>query len=118
LANVKDEWWHTSEDGRRIGWIWPEDFEAILEARYGHRKWIKGFCEDFGYSRSTVDRWKLGQEPIPKHVAQILEMISAMTARKIPLEKIQADWLPLSPNTSKGRKPTSEDRIREMVNKL
>lgn len=94
MAFTKEDWWHTDKDGRRIGWLWPEDMEAILESFYGERKWVNAFSQAFGFSRSTVDRWRDGTTPIPKHVAQIVNMLGTMKVRGLPLDEVQADWLP------------------------
>lgn len=91
------KWWLEHTDGRRIGWLWPEDLEAILEIHYGKRKWVNGFAEDFGLSRSTVDRWREGKVPIPKHVAQIVTMMASLKSRDIPMSPIEAAWLPSEP---------------------
>ncbi|QGH74987.1 hypothetical protein MAL1_00241 [Bacteriophage DSS3_MAL1] len=94
MAYTKEEWWHTDKEGRRIGWLWPEDFEAILESFYGERKWVNGFSQQFGFARSTVDRWRDGKTPIPKHVAHIVNMLGTHKVRNLPLTEIEANWLP------------------------
>jgi hypothetical protein len=94
MAYTKEEWWHKDKEGRRIGWLWPEDMEAILESAYGPRKWVNTFSQKFGFARSTVDRWRDGSTPIPKHVAMIVNMISSNNVRGIPTPDIEADWLP------------------------
>ena len=91
MANIKNEFWYTDREGRRIGWLWPEDMATILEGFYGQRRWVKGFIKDFGYSRSQVDRWKDGRNPIPKDVAQIINMLGTMRVRGIPLSPIQVN---------------------------
>lgn len=94
MAFVKDEWWYTDKTGARVGWLWAEDMSSILESYYGDRKWVKQFCKDYGFARSTVDRWKDGSTPIPKHVAQIVNMLGTFKVRGIPLAPIEAPWLP------------------------
>lgn len=94
MAFVKEEWWYTDKEGRRIGWLYPEDFEAILESFYGPRKWVNQFSSDFGFSRSAVDRWRDASVPIPKHVAQIVNMIGTHKVRGLPLTPVEAPWLP------------------------
>ena len=94
MAFTKDEWWIVDSTGRRIGWLYPEDMAVILESFYGHRKWVNQFAADYGFSRSSVDRWKDGRTPIPKHVAMILNMLSTLKVRKIPMSPIEAPWLP------------------------
>lgn len=95
MAFTKTEWWITNARGQRIGYLYPEDFAAILESFYGERKWVVRFAADFGFSRSAVDRWKDGKNPIPRHVAMILNMLSAMKNRKIPISPVDAPWLPV-----------------------
>lgn len=94
MAYVKEEWWHTDGEGRRIGWLWPEDMEAILESFYGPRKWVNAFSQEFGFARSTVDRWRDGKTPIPKHVAHIIQMLGTLKVRELPLTPVEASWLP------------------------
>jgi hypothetical protein len=60
--------------GRRIGHMWPEDFEAYLKATYGDG-WIATFCRYAGMSRDTIDLYRKGTLPIPKHIAQLVLMI-------------------------------------------
>lgn len=106
MAYRKKDWWHVDADGRRIGWLWPEDIAAILEGFYGPKKWVNGFCAHFGYSRSTVDRWVDGTNPIPKDTAQIINMLGTFKIRNIPFSDIEAGWLP--PETT-GKAVSSDD---------
>lgn len=99
MAFVKEEWWIVDGNGRRIGFLYPEDMAMILESYYGNRKWVNQFAEDFGHSRSAVDRWKDGKTPIPKHVAMTLNLLSAMKTRGIPITPVDAPWLPESTRT-------------------
>lgn len=94
MAFVKEQWWHVAEDGRKIGYLWPEDFEAILESFYGARKWVNKFSDDFNYHRSTVDRWRKGTTPIPKHVAMEVSMLNSLKLRGVALTPVDAEWLP------------------------
>lgn len=94
MAYVKEQWWLEDKEGRRIGWLWPEDMEAILESFFGERKWVNAFSTEFGFARSTVDRWRDGTTPIPKHVAQIINMLGTLKVRKLPLTPVEAPWLP------------------------
>lgn len=57
--------------GRRIGHMWPEDFEAYLKASFGDG-WIAAFARYAGMSRDTLDLYRKGQLPIPKHIAQLV----------------------------------------------
>lgn len=95
MAFTKEDWWHTDKTGRRIGWMWPEDFVSILESFYGEKRWVHSFSYECGFARSTIDRWKEGTMPIPKHVALIVRLLgdrkNAGGANDID---IKAPWLP------------------------
>ncbi len=88
------EWWHTDEEGRRIGYLWPEEFSAILESWYGERLWVNAVCEEFDLSRSQVDRYRHGQAPIPKIIAMVVQMIADCDLRGAPMPVVSAHWLP------------------------
>jgi len=57
--------------GRRIGHMWPEDLEAYLKATFGDG-WIASFARYAGMSRDTLDLYRRGHLPIPKHIAQLV----------------------------------------------
>lgn len=59
---------------RRIGHMWPEDFEALLKASFGHG-WIAQFSRYAGMSRDTIDMYRKGKLPIPKHIAVLVILI-------------------------------------------
>lgn len=94
MAFTKEDWWIVDSQGRRIGYLHPEDFAAILESFFG-RRWVTKFAEEFGFSRSAVDRWKDGRTPIPKHIAAALSMMSSLKLRNIALQPVEAPWLPV-----------------------
>lgn len=94
MANVKDEWWMVDAEGRRIGWLYPEDLSAILEAHYDTPRWVTMFSKQFGLSRSTVDRWKDGHTPIPKNIAYLVLMMGQLRNNGIALPDMDAPWLP------------------------
>ena len=94
MAYNKEKWWHEDKQGRKIGWLWPEDFSAILESFYGERVWAKRFGEDFGYHRATIDRYRNGRTPLPKNVAMEVQMLGTLKVREIALSPVDADWLP------------------------
>jgi len=102
MAFTKDDWWIVDSTGRRIGYLYPEDFAGILESFYGHRRWVTQFAKDFGFSRSAVDRWKDGRTPIPLHIAQLMNMLSTHKTRGLPLTPVDAPWLPVRSGTGEG----------------
>lgn len=108
MAFTKEDWWHVDGEGRRIGYLWPEDMEAILESFYGERKWVNAFSEKFGFSRSTVDRWRDGTNPIPKHVAMIVNMIGTHNVRNLTLDDIEAPWLPVEKKKAEAADAASD----------
>jgi hypothetical protein len=73
------EWWHVDKQGRKIGYMWPEDFHSILDSVWGHRKGAAGFVEYSGWKRTTVDDWCKGRAPVPKHAAQLALLIQRLT---------------------------------------
>lgn len=82
---------------RRIGHMWPEDFEAILEATFGKR-WIMHFARYAGMSRDTIGFYKRGVFPIPKYIAELVMLTrwyqmntpKLRVRRRVPVE---APWL-------------------------
>ena len=111
MAYTKEAWWHVDSEGRRIGWMYPEDLVSILESFYGERRWVNAFSHEFGFARSTVDRWKEGETPIPKHVAHIIQMMGTLKVRNIPLSPIDAPWLPAGEGAN-ASKPDAADAAR------
>ena len=61
------------QNHRRIGHMWPEDFEAKLRAAFG-RGWIADFSRYAGLSRDTIDLYRNGSLPIPKQTAQLVNL--------------------------------------------
>lgn len=95
MAFVGEDWWYEDKDGRRIGWLYPEDFTSIVQSFYGgNRRWAKMFARDCGLSYSQVDRWRNGGMPIPKYIAVLVSMRATMTNAKIPYTPVEAPYLP------------------------
>ena len=83
--------------GRRIGWMWPEDFEAYLTASFG-KHWVAEFARYAGMSRDTIGFYKKGVLPIPKHIAQLVLMVRwyKMNTPKLRVRRkveLTAPWL-------------------------
>ena len=92
MANAK-LWWYTDPDGRRIGWMDPDDFELILSSYYGDENWVNRFTEQFGITKPTIYRYMKGAVPVPKDVAMIVLMLEKYGPKEdlpVPI----APWLP------------------------
>lgn len=105
MAFVKDQWWLVDDSGRKIGWLWPEDFEAILESHFGPRAWVDSFALYAGIHRSQIDRYRHGKTPIPKHISVLVSQMASLRNSGVPLTEIQAPWLPET-TSKKGRQGT------------
>ena len=114
MAFTKEDWWMVDAKGRKIGWLFPEDFESILESVYGPRLWMKAFAEDYGFTYTTILRWKDGTNAIPKSVAQIVSMRNSMKLRGVALHALDAEWLPYGEGANaRHREPV--DAVMEEV---
>lgn len=82
MAHKDPEWWHTDSKGRRIGWMWPEDFKVAIDAIWGHRKGIAGFARYAGLGRTTVEYYANGQAAIPKHIALLITAMQMLVPEK------------------------------------
>jgi hypothetical protein len=117
MAFTTDKWWHTDQQGREIGWLWPEDFSTILESFHGERKWVYKFMYEFGFSRAQIDRWAKGKAPIPKHVAMIVSMLGTFKNHKLPLSSIEAPWLPEVYGANARLGPPPQKKEKETIEK-
>ena len=109
------EWWYVDNQGRKIGWIWPEDLLAVLESIWGRRKGIGGFADYAGFTRTAVEQWCNGRSPVSKHVALLVELMQREViarqrtdrnkhpSRKLP--KVDASWLPGNEKKVLARNP-------------
>jgi hypothetical protein len=97
------DWWHTDENGQRIGYMEPTEFEAILSAYYdADRTWAKRFAEQFGFTAAAIYRYAQGNLPIPKHVALIVAMMVKLgSINEVP--KLDTPWLPDEAEMEKRR---------------
>lgn len=90
--SIKDQF------GRRIGHMWPEDFEANLKAIYGDQ-WSSKFARYAGLSRDIIYLYRIGRMPIPKHIAQLVRLLRFYSTRRPwklteRLDELEPDWLP------------------------
>lgn len=89
---------------RRIGHMWPEDYEAILRTVFG-KSWVKDFARYAGMSRDQVDKYRHGENPIPKIVALMVTMLYETAQRqrgrdKTKFVELDTFWLDEIPNPS------------------
>lgn len=97
------------QNQRRIGFMWPEDFEALNAASFG-TGWIAKFSRYAGMSRDTVDLYRRGRLPIPKYIAQLVLHIrwEHMNRPKLRIKRkpdLDPYWL--------GKKPRRKSRRRQ-----
>jgi len=83
VGRKNPEWWHVDNQGRKIGYMWPEDMLIAIESIWGHRKGIEGFSRYAGFNRTTVEHWCRGLKPVPRHVALLV----------LSLEKLVHRWV-------------------------
>lgn len=84
------------KDHRRIGHMWPEDFESILKAIYGFG-WVATFARYAGLSRDTIDLYRKGSLPIPRHIAQLVTLLRWVDNRRkkrSAFPSVDPFWLP------------------------
>lgn len=86
-------WWFVNENGQRIGFMDPIEFESILAGYYGDKVWVRLFSEDFGFSCPTIYRWNQGLTPIPRNVAMCVLMLAKLGGPK-KLPTLNTPWLP------------------------
>ena len=102
-GDQRQNWWHVDRNGRKIGWLWPEDMLSMIESIWGYRQGIGGFARYAGLHRVTVEQYCNGKRAIPKHIALLVLSLSkimmddrahmkAYPWRSLP--RIEADWLP------------------------
>lgn len=105
-ARKSPVWWFVDANGRKIGYMWPEDMLAAIESIWGYRQGIGGFARYAGLHRVTIEQYCNGKRAIPKHIALMVTcltqiMLEAKAHHKAhpwrSLPKVEADWLPLDP---------------------
>jgi len=108
------EWWHTDVRGRKIGWLWPEDLLAIIDSIWGKRKGIGGFARYAGLHRNTVERWCRGENPVPREIALLIELMQREVISRVSghnrnphqhLPSADAPWLKESQDKGLARMP-------------
>ena len=100
VGRKNPEWWHVDSQGRKIGYMWPEDLLTVIESIWGHRKGIEGFSRYAGFSRTTVEYWCNGTRAVPRHAALLA----------LSLEKLVHRWV--DPN-DRHRAPTMLSHRRD-----
>ena len=97
-------WDFTDANGRRIGWMTPERFRAIVSGYYrGERYWVKHFADEFGYTAPSVYRWINGETPIKRDLAMLVTLMAKLKpGEKLP--ELQAPWLPEETRAAVARK--------------
>lgn len=75
------DWEYIDSHGRKIGFMWPEDFGAALDYCWGYQKGIKGFAEYCGFNYETIRRYAAGDSPIPRHVAILAQSLVSLIPR-------------------------------------
>lgn len=100
----QSDWYLTTQQGKKVGYIWPSDLLILLESVWGERKGIKNFALWAGFDRKTVERWCNGTTPTPRYAALLAHLVEercivAQEGKPNPrpwehLPVIEADWLP------------------------
>ena len=90
-------WWHTDPEGQRIGYMHPNEFDALLALVYPKGNPRQHFAEDMGLNTATVVRYATGVNPIPRYMAVMVLMIAGREDPTAPLPPVVAPWL----NTTK-----------------
>lgn len=99
VARKNPDWWHVDSQGRKIGYMWPEDMLTAIESIWGYRKGIEGFSRYAGFNRTSVEKWCRGVSPIPRHVAIMV----------LTLEKLVHRWVRNDPH----RRATHRSHTRD-----
>lgn len=99
----RGNWWFVDNQGRKIGWMWPEDMLSMIESIWGHRQGIGGFARYAGMHRVTVEQYCNGKRAIPKHIALLVTALAKIMIDEKGHQKahpwrvlpgIEAGWLP------------------------
>lgn len=97
------DWWFVDRSGRKIGYMWPEDFRSIIDSIWGHKQSVPMFAQYAGFTTKTVYDWCRGDVAIPKDVAQLVTCMQVIILDRGAHKKaypwrdlppLEADWLP------------------------
>lgn len=105
MSRRKDIWWHVDSAGRKVGWMWPEDYVTILASIFGDKKWRFAFANYAGISYNSACMYATGIMPIPKHIATLVNIMGYHRDKGTLLQPLIADWLPpgvVGPNGVRG----------------
>lgn len=88
-------------DGRHIGHMWPEDFEAFGKSLWGS-SWRRDFARYAGVTLRRVDAWASGAAHVPRYAALLMwlayhyvkETPGARKPLDIPTPWLEDDWVP------------------------
>ena len=89
------QWCYVDGQGRRIGYIWPEDFKAIIDSVWGWTHGVTGFANWSGMQDAHIRTYVNGKTPIPKHIALLVEMLQLYVTKHgvENLYDIKPEWL-------------------------
>lgn len=98
----RKDWWFVDRNGRKIGYLWPEDFRAMIDSVWGAKSSVQMFARYAGFTTKTVYDWAKGDKAVPKDVAQLLTVMQQLLidrkaqTRAHPwreLPPLEADWI-------------------------
>jgi len=72
-------------DSPQIGFLTPEEFEAIGRAALGGRGWQRALRRGTGIAQTTITRYLRGIFPIPKTIALIMNMLQTLRNNGLPI---------------------------------
>lgn len=105
----KEDWWHTDEQGRRVGWMTPEQFEGWINSIYPTGKAPRlQFANAMGMDVSKISRWMTGKDPIPKWVAHLPELWRRASPHYDFNKSPEAPWLPFTDSVN-GRQAQPDE---------
>lgn len=72
-------------DNPQIGFLTPEEFEAIGRSALGGRGWQRALMRGTGIAQTTITRYLRGVFPIPKTMALIMNMLQTLRNNGLPI---------------------------------